>query len=484
MNQGLYLESISAMTKEFLGQKDFEAFVGATKTTLLSLLNKSQDKDTIRRAIIDFMAQRGIKAIVIFDKQIIDIKTSIQNREKNAYIDFLVRYLEGQNYAKKMQNNKNYLKEIFTYMQQHSTINDESLIKDIVRGALKKILKLNERDGLFFNNLEPFVKNFDFELVENNTKIRKLQKSSHIEALLDDTTKAKIKAALKNTQLEAISRRIVQEIINEKLFGMSVIDFLRSFSFLYIQALSKEILRITSGDFEQYTIDCYCVESYRLSKNYICDILSSEVLGYLELDKQAARDFVMFFSKREIRLNGRLIHIPLIQDAGSKIWNLSDIEAILHAESSINGAIKTQRAKIAQIEEQIVDIQKSLHKNEMLIAEKQRQIQILSNEYDAKKAQSIAYQKADVETRNAMTKIINGILQDKIHALDAITVFKTEETTLKEKKNELDEAKKVAENDITRIIQENKEGIQRLQNLLDAFSFCIGKVIEELDDNV
>ena len=226
------------------------------------------------------------------------------------------------------------------------------------------------------------------------------------------------------------------------------------------------------------------MESYRLSKNYICDILSSEVLGYLELDKQAARDFVMFFSKREIRLNGRLIHIPLIQDAGSKIWNLSDIEAILHAESSINGDIKTQRAKIAQIEEQIVDIQKSLHKNEMLIAEKQRQIQILSNEYDAKKAQSIAYQKADVETRNAMTKIINGILQDKIHALDAITVFKTKETTLKEKKNELDEAKKVAENDITRIIQENKEGIQRLQNLLDAFSFCIGKVIEELDDNV
>ena len=119
MNQGLYLESINIMTKEFLAQKSFDEFIARVKPAFATLLARNEvEKDTIRKAIMDFMAQRGMKALVMFGANDITIKCSIINRDKNAYVDFLMRFLDEKGYIDRLKSGDNScLKEIFLSLQ-------------------------------------------------------------------------------------------------------------------------------------------------------------------------------------------------------------------------------------------------------------------------------------------------------------------------------------------------------------------------------
>lgn len=241
MNQGLYLESINIMTKEFLAQKSFDEFIASVKPAFATLLARNEvEKDTIRKAIMDFMAQRGMKALVMFGANDITIKCSIINRDKNAYVDFLMRFLDEKGYIDRLKSGDNScLKEIFLSLQDTKLSSD--LIKDIVRGGLKRVLGLGDRDGLFFHDVEPLVKNFDFELVQNNAQIREMTKSARIDSLLDEATKAHIDRALKEKNMELVIKQITQELIDSKLAVMRAMDFLGAFSFLYIQEFVKQL---------------------------------------------------------------------------------------------------------------------------------------------------------------------------------------------------------------------------------------------------
>ncbi|OBV29683.1 hypothetical protein BKN38_02160 [Helicobacter sp. CLO-3] len=550
MNQGLYLESINQMTKEFLAQKNFEDFLAQSKVAIGALLaHNDAEKDTIRKAVVDFLAQRGMRAVVMFRADSVEIKTSITNPEKNAYVDFLIRYLSEKRDTKTLQNSEKSaecIKDAFAYMQ-NSAIKDESLVRDIVRSAMKKILGLNERDGLFFNNLEPYIKNFDFDLVENNAKIRELKKPSNIESLLDSATKDKITNALKDANLSALARQVTQDIIAQRLSALAPIDFLSNFSFGFIQNLAKCIESVLAGgaseggafaggapensgkkseaeskstesknvdsknadsksaesknidssasaQFSPTIINYYCIEYYRSSKGAIYGILAQGILDLLGdsalanatnmTANAAAKRFVSFFDGQNRSVNGKSVHILLIQDVDSKVWSLNDIEYILRSETSVNTAIQAQKQKIATTQDTLQKIEQTLQQNDKAIAEKLSQIDMLTQEYDAKKAKSLEQQNTDVETRNAMTKIINGILQQKIQTLDAISSLKTQSAQLKESIHKLYDDQKKAQAEINLITRENKESIRRFENLARAFSFCIGEVIEDLDNNV
>lgn len=536
MNQGLYLESINKMTKEFLAQKNFESFLEQSKIAISEILtHNNAEKDTIRKAVVDFLAQRGMRAVVMFRADSVEIKTSIIAPEKNAYVDFLIRYLSEKHDIKAIKSDDKKsaecIKDAFAYMQ-NSAIKDESLLRDIVRSAMKKILGLNERDGLFFNNLEPYIKNFDFDLVETNAKIRELKKPSNVESLLDNATKDRITNALKDTHIKALMRQVTQDIIAQKLSALSPIDFLSNFSFSFIQMLAKHIESAlvggasrsgafaggasensggkkngaesksaeskkedssasTSALFSTTIINYYCIEYYRISKGAIYEILAQGILDLLAdtsaenmAANVAAKRFVSFFDGKNRSVNGKLVHILLIQDIDSKVWNLNDVEYILHSESGINSAIQAQKQKIINTQDTLQKIEQTMQQNENDIAQKQAQIEILTEEYNTKKAKSLEQQNIDVETRNAMTKIINGILQQKIQTLDVISSLKTQNTQLKESIHKLYDEQKQAQAEINLITRENKESIRRFENLLRAFSFCIGEVIEDLDNNV
>ena len=409
MNQGLYLESINKMTKEFLAQKNFESFLEQSKIAISEILtHNNAEKDTIRKAVVDFLAQRGMRAVVMFRADSVEIKTSIIAPEKNAYVDFLIRYLSEKHDIKAIKSDDKKsaecIKDAFAYMQ-NSAIKDESLLRDIVRSAMKKILGLNERDGLFFNNLEPYIKNFDFDLVETNAKIRELKKPSNVESLLDNATKDRITNALKDTHIKALMRQVTQDIIAQKLSALSPIDFLSNFSFSFIQMLAKHIESAlvggasrsgafaggasensggkkngaesksaeskkedssasTSALFSTTIINYYCIEYYRISKGAIYEILAQGILDLLAdtsaenmAANVAAKRFVSFFDGKNRSVNGKLVHILLIQDIDSKVWNLNDVEYILHSESGINSAIQAQKQKIINTQDTLQKIE-------------------------------------------------------------------------------------------------------------------------------
>lgn len=492
MNQALYLESISIMTKEFLNQPSFEDFMQSIKREIFELLSKRGDveKDTIRKAIMDFMAQRGMKAIVLFSAKGVEIKTTILHRERNAYVDFLVRYLDEKHYIEPLKaNDFSCLKDIFLSLQELQ-ITDESLTKDIVRGALKKVLGLSERDGLFFSDVDPLIKNFDFELVQNNAQIRELSRSNHKQALLDDMTKSRIDRALKDSDT-SLMKQLVQELINERFSHMQAIDFLGGFSFAYIQSFAKALESILQASaissqesaLSARVLNYYCVESYRAKKEPIYEELAQEILHMLDSGSRAAQEFIVFFSGKNHRYNGREVYIPVIEDMDSKVWMLGDIEFILHSERDINNAIKSHQHKISTATTRLLAIEQEIKENNELMQQKQLQIQALSQEYEQKKSQAAAYEKADIETRNAMTKIINSLLQQKIQTLDSIATLKSQNTALQDEKYALQNAQKNAQAEILLITRENKESLHRSHNLLRALSVCIGAVVRELDDH-
>lgn len=483
MNQALYLESINIMTKEFLAQKNFDDFIASLQPAFTELLQHNEvEKDTIRKAIMDFMAQRGMKALVLFGVNGITIKCSIINCEKNAYIDFLVRFLDEQHYIERLKSGDNScLKEIFLSLQDIKPPND-AFTKDIVRGALKKVLGLSDRDGLFFHDLEPLVKSFDFELVQNNAQIREMKKSTHKESLLDEATRLRINQALKDTNMELLYKQITQELIASKLMSMSPMDFLGAFSFLYIQSLAKQLEGIIDTSFSAHILNCYCVESYRDNREHIYEEIAHEVLHCLDSGDTKAREFLGFFDGSKRIFNGRAFYVPVIEDVDSKIWGLNDIEFILHSERDINQAIQKHRQNIANAQKRLIAIEQETRINNEAIQEKQEQIHTLSQEYEEKKLQSQAYEKADIETRNAMTKIINSLLQKKIQTLDTIATLKSKNTTLQEEKYAMHNTQKNSQAEIAIITRENKHSIYRFDNLLRALQSCIQTLVTELDN--
>lgn len=480
MNQGLYLESINIMTKEFLAQKSFDEFIASVKPAFATLLARNEvEKDTIRKAIMDFMAQRGMKALVMFGANDITIKCSIINRDKNAYVDFLMRFLDEKGYIDRLKSGDNScLKEIFLSLQDTKLSSD--LIKDIVRGGLKRVLGLGDRDGLFFHDVEPLVKNFDFELVQNNAQIREMTKSARIDSLLDEATKAHIDRALKEKNMELVIKQITQELIDSKLAVMRAMDFLGAFSFLYIQEFVKQLqgLELHLG---ARVLNCYGAESYRENREQICEEIAQEVLHRLDSGEVYAREFVAFFDGKKKIFNGREFYVPVIEDVDSKIWGLSDIEFILHSERDINQALQKHRQNIADAQKRLLAIDQEVRDNNAIIQEKQEQIQTLSQEYEEKKTQSLAYEKADIETRNAMTKIINSLLQKKIQTLDTIASLKGKNTALQEEKYTMQNTQKNAQAEIALITRENKQSIYRFGNLLHALGGRICALIIELD---
>ena len=491
MNQALYLESISIMTKEFLSQSSFEDFLQSVKREVFALLSQRGDveKDTIRKAIMDFMAQRGMKAIVLFSTKGVEIKTAILHRERNAYVDFLVRYLDEKHYIEQLKSNDfSCLKDIFLSLQELQ-ITDESLIKDIVRGALKKVLGLSERDGLFFSDVDPLIKNFDFELVQNNAQIRELRKSHHKQSLLDDVTRSRIDHALRDSDI-SLMKQIVQEIIHSRFSNLKPLEFLSGFSFAYIQGFAKALESILQSSaisnqdssLSARVLNYYCVESYRAKKESIYEELAQEVLHMLDSGSKAAQEFIVFFSGRSSRFNSRELYVPVIEDMDAKVWALGDIEFILHSERDINNAIKSHQQKISTASARLLAIEQETKENNELMHQKQLQIQTLSEEYEQKKSQAAAYEKADIETRNAMTKIINALLQQKIQTLDSIATLKSQNTALQDEKYALQNTQKNAQAEIALITRENKESLYRFHNLLRALSACISAVVRDLDD--
>lgn len=495
IDKTLHLEFINEMSKEFRKAEHFNEFLANLKHDMqvhyTTYKNNKDALETMRKALIEFFSHRGIKAIVVFGAQEINIKMSIANREQNIYVDFLARYLEKKSFRNftqeaDTQGKKQYFAELFLYLQDHTDIQDEFLLKDIVRNALKRSLRLNKRDGLFFNDFDPYIKNFDFDLVKNNAEIREFKKSVYVDTLLDTQTKDHIQKSLKGTDIDILILQSLQNVLADKLDSQKLapVDFFSGFSFFYIRELSAILSKIIDFQFAENLVNRHCIEIYRFHKTAIYQKLAFEIFKRMEQNHQGARRIVMFFDGSEKRVNGMLFYIPNISDSNSRSWNPTQINRILKSESGINFNLQQLQQLISKDKQDIKNLEEKIRTSKTLITQKESEIRFLSEEYESKKAQSDKMTNKDVETRNAMTKVINSILQKKIRLLDEITELNTAISTAQEQKRDKIQESQDATHQIDKINKENKVSIQEFQKLVNAFGFCIETIVTALDDNV
>ena len=491
-NQALYLQIINLITKEFLQQKTFDTFYQATQQSIKNIYAQNNDEismQSIRKAITEFYAQHGIKAVVFFQAHDMQIKPQITNQENNIYIDFITRQLDKDKFAEMMKNEPSsqisrYFNQLFASLKDSPTLKDSTTIKDIVRNAVKKTLGLNQSDSVFFNDLEPYIKNFDFDLVKNNTQIRELRKSSYIGTFLNPQVKQDIDSYISQPKLDTLISQTIQNIIDEKIYTNQIapLDFYSGFSLALIQDISTQISSLTQSRFPINTINRYAIEMYLYYKTTIYKKLAQAILEGIQQNKASAESYITFFDGKDKKINGVLTHIPIITDITSKTWNLSNIKQTLTSEYSINTNLAQLKNSIESGRDKLLELETQITSNKALVSQKELEIQTLNQEYETKK-QHQAQKNQDVESRNATSKLINEILQQKITILDAIATLNNAITNANEEKKQIILKEQQANEQIKNIINNNQSSIQTLQNLTDALGYCLESVVTELDNN-
>lgn len=452
-------------------------------------LNNKLELNGLYNATSNFFKQNGLEIELKQSSENLKIHFKVSNRESNLLIDFLSKYLENKSFntgVSEKQDSDSF-NNIFLYLNKITESRSEDIdLRQIIRVALKKALNLSDRDGLFFKDVEPLIKKFDHELVRQNARLRELKKHSYEIELLSSNEKKLMDNFLKDEDLDLMLNEIVRNIVEINLdsMGISPIGLFSNFSFLFLKNLSDILKEKIESKVNIDLIHRYAIYIYREKKEVIFKTFAFEIFDLVSINNNKAKEFILIFDGKDKNINGYIIYFPKIVDSRQNVWEFSNIKDILTLQSGHNKIINDLRESMLNNKNTINKIDKELDSINKRIKGIESNINELNKSHENKREEFNNMEKLDIETRNAMTRVINKILQEKIALLDSISELNVKAHKLKESKTALIKDNALIKEQIQFKRTDDRTSTNVFRELVSIFASRIESVVLELDSNV
>lgn len=432
----IYNATLELLNDFFSASKDLIDFNNNISNNLLRLLNAQgfvNQNTQIENTIKEFYKSKGLKATIQFNKNALQIQTTIQNPNDNAYIHFLSLWIKTQFKNQKKVDSAT-LQSIINHAKQTLVILDEMLLRDIIRHAIKQSFNLSFRDSLFFKDFAVHIKKFDYEFAQINKELRNVKKLNSSQ-LLTITEKNNILAMLKSSNINAILQECTHNILqNYKTFSLSLSqEFYDTFFYTITRDFRTQIGKILGNKVSSINQTCFAEDFIRENILLVLTPLAKQMLHYFFTNAELYDSFMQTYQKK---LSSQLSN-------QSTQFLHQTIEEYFATQESINQKTHSIENFTLQIQEN----DKTIFNLQQQAIKKDTELQELNKNYDTQKSnlKSSSLTSAEQEEiNNNLSKLINE---------QKITLGELERLTegiekLKKDNNALNQEKKLLQSQI------------------------------------
>jgi predicted nucleic acid-binding Zn-ribbon protein len=381
-------------------------------------------KEYIRNAIFDYFSQKGFKCYVFFrSNNKASIRLKLFDLENNIYVDRLKKEYKDIEQHLKVKNEKDKIyilpKEPITVMLGSlESIEHESMKKDLIRSAVKKILDLHKRDAIFFVNNQLLIKKFT-PAAENKDRAAR--------RYYDDIPKEKLEKFSKFLKKSNIDLRIQNEL---KKLCRNDFDFKRinnfSFGKNFVKVLQDMSIRITGSlvSDEEEVIFGYANFLLRTYFEKIMLFLGTTLIDLvLEKDRNAEAFLKFYNGDVAFAPNGAKFKKPDIIDSYGQRWNFSTIFQLSMQRIKMLEKIKESQEAIQKTKDAIEDLGKKIAESEKEAKSKKEQMididQSFQDSNEVTKQMKDDLQRKRIELKKLKDKDEKYKLQSEINKLSA-----------------------------------------------------------------
>lgn len=445
-------------------------------------------QEFIRKAIADFYRKNGMSSFVHFDKnKNIKVSATIKNPIDNLCVSFLTRWItenkESFDYggleegARSDVLSQKDLERIFECAKVCADTDNDLVLRDVVRNAIKKTFDFNLRDGIFFTKSNVCVKAFDFEFVQMNEEIRKIHKLSS-EKLLDEAEREKILAFLKGVNLDELMLESVDYVLDVKvdLDTISNVDFAKKFLFFVVQGFRISLKKFLDNSVSGTLQTCFAEERIRISKNIIFEKVAKKLLQLIYEGCDGAKNFAGFYRGQSLAVNNKEIIVPAIIDSNGVVWNLKKIEQVLPQRYSLESTVDELKRRQGEIGEVITEVGLNIEVHQNSISEKNKTLVKIDLDYENLKKQLKSLKENDTIQKETLSLDLGKHLEEKRAVLDEIENIAKQIETLKHKRVECAQEQKRLQESIDKVYGDNQTQLVQSNMLIEALSNAISRV--------
>lgn len=459
------------------------------KKTLQEHPLPSYEKDSqeyIRKAIADFYRKNGMSSFVYFDKnKNIKVSASIKNPVDNLCVSFLARWVienkdsfdcnnfDGENNIFSQQD----LARIFEYAKVCSDCDDDLVLRDVARNAIKKTFDFNFRDGLFFSKSGIHIKAFDFEFVQTNNEIRSISKLSS-EKLLDENEREKIKTFFKGVNLDKLVLESVDYVLDNKidLNVISNVEFAKNFLFFIVQSFRLNLNKFLDNKVSGTLQTCFAEERIRTSKNIIFERVAKRLLQLIYEGHTGAKNFVKFYRGQSLIIDSKEIIVPAIVDSNGIVWDLKRVEQVLPQRYQLELSVDDAKKHQSEINSVILETSATIEEYQNKISEKNKILTKIDLDYENSKKQLKDLKENDTIQKETLSLDLGKQLEGKRTVLNEIENITEQIETLKHKRVRCIQDQKRLQESIDKVYGDNQRQLMQSNMLIEALSNAISRV--------